>query len=120
MLDVLILLAVPRRLLERFDNQRGGGRYDGDGGLTVIDGQSDGYRGDLSAPTINSLNVVWFWSGLDLAYPVSGRLGDILTDLLRRETERTDLGCQSGRGTDLTSSGAEVNDLLLIRVDFGS
>ena len=40
-LDVLLLLAVARRLLERLDDERGGGRDDGDGGLTVLDGQAD-------------------------------------------------------------------------------
>lgn len=42
------------------------------------------------------------------AYPVTGSLGDVLTDLLGRETKRTDLRRKSGRGTDLTTSGAEV------------
>ena len=42
MLDVLLLLAVPRRLLECLDDERRGGGNDGDGGLTVLDGQADG------------------------------------------------------------------------------
>jgi len=47
------------------------------------------------------------------AYPVTGGLRDIFTDLLGRETERTDLGGERGRSTDLASGGAEVDDLLL-------
>lgn len=53
-------------------------------------------------------------------YPVTGGLGDIFTDLLGGETKRTDLGGKSGRGTDLTSGGTEVNDLLLVGVELGS
>lgn len=59
-LDVLLLLAVPGRLLEGLDDKRGGGGNDGDGGLTVLDGQLD-----RDAQTL----------------PVSGGLGDIFTDL---------------------------------------
>lgn len=41
-LDVLLLLAVPRGLLQSLDNQSGGRGNDGDGGLTVLDGELDG------------------------------------------------------------------------------
>lgn len=41
-------------------------------------------------------------------YPVAGVLGDVFTDLLGRETERTDLGCQRGLGTDLTTGTSQV------------
>lgn len=98
-LDVLLLLAVTRGLLEGLDDKGGGGGNDRDGGLTVLDGQADG-----DAETL----------------PVASGLGDIFTDLLGRKTERTDLGRKGGRGTDLTSGGTEVNDLLLIGVEFGS
>jgi hypothetical protein len=40
-LDVLLLLAVSRWLLEGLDDERAGGWNDGDGGLTVLDGQAD-------------------------------------------------------------------------------
>ena len=98
-LDVLLLFAVTRGLLEGLDDQGRGGRNDRDGSLTVLDGQADG-----DAETL----------------PVAGGLGDIFTDLLGRKTERTDLGRKGGRGTDLTSGGTEVNDLLLVGVEFGS
>jgi hypothetical protein len=98
-LDVLLLFAVTRGLLEGLDDQGGGRGNDRDGGLTVLDGQADG-----DAETL----------------PVAGGLGDIFTDLLGRKTERTDLGRKGGRGTDLTSGGTEVNDLLLVGVEFGS
>lgn len=41
-LDVLLLLAVTRRLLEGTDDQRGGGGDDRDGSLTVLDGKLAG------------------------------------------------------------------------------
>lgn len=41
-LDVLLLLAVTRGLLEGLDDQGRGGGNDRDGGLTVLDGQADG------------------------------------------------------------------------------
>lgn len=41
-LDVLLLLAVARRLLEGADDQGGGSRDNGDGGLTVLDGELAG------------------------------------------------------------------------------
>jgi hypothetical protein len=41
-LDVLLLLAVSRWLFERLDDERAGRWDDGDGGLTVLDGQADG------------------------------------------------------------------------------
>lgn len=98
-LDVLLLLAVTRGLLQGLDDQGRGRGNDRDGGLTVLDGEADGDTETL---------------------PVTGGLGDIFTDLLGGETKRTDLGGKSGRGTDLTSGGTEVNDLLLVGVEFGS
>lgn len=41
-LDVLLLLAVTRGLLEGLDDERGGSGHDRDGSLTVLDGQLDG------------------------------------------------------------------------------
>ena len=41
-LDVLLLLAVSRGLLDGLDDQGGGGGNDGDSGLTVLDGELDG------------------------------------------------------------------------------
>lgn len=42
------------------------------------------------------------------AYPVTSVLGDIFTDLLGGQTERTNLGGQSRLGTDLTTSHSQV------------
>lgn len=61
-LDVFLLLAVARRLLESLDDERRGGRNNGDGGLTVLDGQLDRDAKSL---------------------PVAGGLGDIFTDPMR-------------------------------------
>ena len=98
-LDVLLLFAVTRGLLEGLDDQGRGGGHDRDSGLTVLDGQADS-----DAETL----------------PVAGGLGDIFTDLLGRKTERTDLGRKGGRGTDLTSGGTEVDNLLLVGIELGS
>ena len=43
-----------------------------------------------------------------ITYPVAGGLCNIFTDLLGRETKRTDLGSECGRRSDLTASGAKV------------
>ena len=59
--DVLLLLAVAWGLLESLDDERGGGGDDGDGRLTVLDGELDGDTETL---------------------PVAGRLGDVFSDLL--------------------------------------
>lgn len=40
-LDVLLLLAVARGLLQRADDEGRSTGHDGDGGLTVLDGESD-------------------------------------------------------------------------------
>ena len=94
MLDVLLLLAVAGRLLEGLDDERRGGGNNGNGGLTVLDGQLDSDTETL---------------------PVTSGLGNIFTDLCRsishlsesllflvskrtlwRQTERTDLGGERG------------------------
>ena len=69
-LDVLLLLAVARGLLERLDDERRGRGDHGDSGLTVLDGQLD-----RDAETL----------------PVASRFGDIFTDFLWRQTQRTNL-----------------------------
>lgn len=42
-LDVLLLLAVTRWLLERLDDERGGRWNDGDSSLTVLDGETNSH-----------------------------------------------------------------------------
>lgn len=42
MFDVFFFFAVAGGFLEGFDDKGGGGRFDGDGGLTVLDGEFDG------------------------------------------------------------------------------
>lgn len=39
---------------------------------------------------------------------------------LRRQTKRTDLGSECGRGTDFTTGRTEVDDLDLGGIEFGS
>lgn len=55
----LLLLAVSGGLLEGADDEGGGGGHNGDGGLTVLDGELNGH-----AET----------------FPVAGGLGDVFTD----------------------------------------
>lgn len=62
-LTVLDLLAVPWGLLQGFDDQGGGRGHHRDGGHTVLDAQA---HGDLQT------------------LPVTGRLGDVVSDLLGR------------------------------------
>jgi hypothetical protein len=50
-------------------------------------------------------------------YPVTSGLGDIFSDLFGGETERTNLWRESRGGTDFTSGGTEVDDLLLAGVE---
>jgi len=70
-LDVLDLLAVTWGLLEGLDDEGGSAGNDLDTSLTVLDDQLDG---DLQA------------------LPARGGLGDVVTDLLGRQTKGTDLG----------------------------
>lgn len=89
-LDVLLLLAVTRGLLERLDDERRGRGDDRDGSLTVLDGKLDSDTQTL---------------------PVTSGLGNVFTDLLGRKTKRTNLGGERRRGTNLTTGGTEVDDL---------
>ena len=43
MLNILLLLAVARRLFQRLDDEGGRGGNDGDGCLTVLNRKLDGY-----------------------------------------------------------------------------
>lgn len=101
----------PRPTLERLDDQRRGRWDDRDGSLSVLDGELDGNSQTL--PVAGSLGNVFsdlLWrlrEGLDTFFP-SRRV-------LAHQTERTDLWGESRRGTDLTTSGSEVDDLWRVR-----
>ena len=43
------------------------------------------------------------------ALPVLGALGDVVTDLLGRQTQGTNLGGKGRRGTDLATYGTQVH-----------
>jgi hypothetical protein len=98
-LDVLLLLAVTRGLLEGLDDQGRGGGNNRDRGLTVLDGELDSHTETL---------------------PVTSVLGNIFTDLLGRQTKGTDLGGERRLGADLTTSHTQVDDLHLIGIELGS
>ena len=87
MLDVLLLLAVTEGLLERLNHERAGARDDLHLGLAVLHDQLD--RDAKSLPIL------------------AGGLGDVITDLLRRKTERTNLRRKRTRRTDLAPGGAD-------------
>jgi hypothetical protein len=98
-LDVLLLLAVTRRLLEGLDHEGRSRGNDRDRSLTVLDGELDG---DTET------------------FPVTGSLGDIFTNLLGRQTQRTNLGSKCRLSTDFTTGRSEVDDLHLIGIEFRS
>jgi hypothetical protein len=85
--DVLDLLPVPLGLLERLDDEGGGGGDDGDLGLPVLHRELHGDAQALPVP--------------------GGLLGDVLADLLRGEAERADLGRQRRRRADLAARHAD-------------
>ncbi|TQV99133.1 hypothetical protein IF1G_01348 [Cordyceps javanica] len=87
-LDVLLLLAIARRLFQGTDDQGRCSRNNRNCGLTVLNGKLDSHA--------------------QSTYPVASGLGDVLSDLLGRETKRTDLRRKRRRGADLTSSSTEV------------
>jgi len=94
-LDVLDLLAVTWGLLKGLDDQGSGGGNNVDLGLTVLDGQLDG---DLQT------------------FPVLGGLGNVVTNLLGRQTEGTDLGSKGGGGSNFTSHSSQAHDLDFIGI----
>jgi hypothetical protein len=89
--DVLFLLSVSGRFFQGPDDKGGCGRNDGDSSLSVLDGESD-----CDAQAFLKVCQSKFQSSLVRTYPVAGCLCDIFTDLLRRQTEGTDLGSESG------------------------
>jgi len=96
--DVLDLLAVARRLLESADEKRGSARNHAHRRLTILNGQLDG-----DAKT----------------FPVLRRFCDIITNLLRRQTERSNFRRERRRGTDLATDGAQADDLDFSGIELG-
>lgn len=119
MLDVLLLLAVTGRLLEGLDDHGRGGGNNGNGSLTVLDGELDRHA-ETFLQRLLALVPRGILSLYEATYPVTGSLGDIFADLLGRETERTNLGGEGSLSTDFTTSGPQVDDLDLIGVELGS
>lgn len=110
-LDVLLLLAVTRGLLEGLDDKGRGGGNNRDSGLTVLDGESDRDTETLlqiSKTRVSNLRPRTESFDRAISYPVTSVLGNVFTNLLGRQTEGTDLGGQCRLGTDLTTSHTEV------------
>ena len=114
-LDVLHLLPVPGRLLQGLDDQGGSGGNYGDCGLEL--------RAELlflSLSPSSHLSVLNLQLDSHLqAFPLSGVLGNVVTDLLGRQTQGTDLRGQGGCGSNLATHGSEVDVLHLIGVKLG-
>merc|ERR1719431_1470269 len=87
-LDVLDLLPVPWGLFQGLDDESSSGGDHGDCGLPVLDLQLNSYL---------------------QAFPVLGGLGDVVTDLLGRQTERTDLGSEGRSSSHLSSHSPQVH-----------
>ncbi len=83
---LLLLVGRGRGLLEGLDQQRGSAGNNLDLGLSVLDDELDS---DLHA------------------LPFLGRLGNVVTDLLGGQTERTDLGGERGNTSGLTTGHAD-------------
>merc|ERR1719145_259112 len=98
-LDVLHLLPVPWGLLQRLDDQGSSGGDNRAGGLPVLDLQ---LNSDLEP------------------FPVGGRLGDVVTNLLWRQTQRTHLRSQRTGCSNFASYCPQVDILHLSGVEFGS
>ena len=90
-LDVLNLLTITWRFFQSLDNQSSSWGHNIDLSLTILNGQLDG----------NSQ-----------AFPILGGLGNVVTNFLGRQTERTDLGGQSGSSSYFSSDGFEDDNLL--------
>merc|ERR1719476_813024 len=96
MLDVLDLLPVTERLLERLDQQARRVGLNVNLGLPVLHRQPDSHSDAL--PGLRALH-------------------DVITDLLRRHTKRTNLGGQDRRRGDLATVLTDVDVLHLIGVE---
>ena len=94
MLNVLDLLAVTWRFLQGLDDQCGSTRYHIHFSLTVLDSQSDGNF---------------------QAFPVLGGLGDVITNLFGRQTQRTNLGGQGRSGSHFTTNSTKADNLKQLR-----
>ena len=98
-LDVLLLLAITWGLLEGLDDEGRGGRNDGDGGLTVLDGELHGDAKTLPV-TGGFGNIFSDLYGFISTCSSEARLPECAIELekrtLGRETKGTDLGSERG------------------------
>ena len=90
MLDVLNLLPVTWGLFQGLDDKSCGGGNHINFSLTILDGQPDG-----------NFKTFPFLSGF----------GDVVTNFFGRQTQWTDLGGQSGSGSDFSSDSTKADDL---------
>jgi len=109
-LDVLLLLAVTRRLLEGLDDKGRGGGHNRNLSLTVLDGETDGDTETLLYCLKTPELAICALARIEfvIPYPVASVLGNVFTNLLGRQTKGTDLRSQSRLGSDLTTSHTEV------------
>lgn len=109
MLDVLLLLSVPRWLLEGFDDKRRRGwdyRY---GSLTILYGEPNcDSQPFLSRKIILEKSIDQAFGIWSAAYPITCGLRNIFSDLFRGETQRTNLWSESGRSSHFTTGRPQV------------
>ena len=117
--DVLHLLAVAVRLLQRLDDQGRGRGAHGDLATVNIFYSSTNIFLSLFLPHLR-LPVLHGELDGDLEpLPVAGGLHDVLADLLGGEAEGSDLGGEGAGGAHLAAHHAELDDLDLVRVKLG-
>ena len=98
-LNVFLLLSVPWWFLEGFDDQGRSRRYHLNLGLSVLNGQFH-----CNPQTL----------------PITSCLGDVITDLFWRQTQRADLGGPGRRGTDFPPVHLRYTTLISLGWNLGS
>lgn len=96
--NVLLLLPVSWWLLEGFDDQGRGRGNHLNLSLSVLDGQ--------------------FHCNPE-TFPVTGSLGNVVTNFFWRQTQRTDLRSQGRCGADFASGASQVHDFDFVGVELG-
>jgi len=97
-LDVLDLLAVTWGLLEGADEKSGGAGNHAHGRLTILDRQFD-----RDAET----------------FPILSGFRNVVTDLFRGKTERSNLGSERGGGANFTTDRTQADDLDFSGIELG-
>ena len=79
MFDILLLLPISRWFFEGSNHKGGCGGYDGDGSLTILDGEFDGHTETFLKPCQILSGVRMDWE----TYPITCRFGNVFANFLR-------------------------------------